>query len=113
MKKPPLRGGLDCSSETTLSPEEQRRRALEHLEVILAFDAHPSPESEARRLFNLNPDLVLASDSPPVWTGFETQRRDCSRQISKRWPKPNGGGARETDSCRCFAPHTVTRGARC
>lgn len=113
MKKPPVRGGQGISLEPILSPAEQRRRALEHLEVVLATAGHPSPESEARRLFNLNLDPVLACDSPPVWTGFETQRRDCCRQISKRWPKPGGGGGHETGCGRCFAPHTVTRGARC
>lgn len=113
MKKPPVRGGLERFSEATLSPAEQQRRALAHLEVVLASEGHPSPETEARRLFNLNPGLVLASDSTPVWTGSETQCRDCGRRISKRWPKPSAVGGRETDSSRCFAPPAITRGARC
>ncbi len=113
MKKPPVRGGLGVSPVTTLDPAEQQRRALEHLEVTLAQAGHPSPEVEARRLLRLNPDLVLASDSPPVWTRSETHCRDCGRRISKRWPNPNGHGGRETESGCRFAPHTVTRGARC
>jgi hypothetical protein len=113
MKKPPVRGGLEISLPPTLSPAEQQRRALAHLEVVLASEGHPSPEAEARRLLSLNLNPVLASDSPPVWTRSETQCRDCGRRISKRWPNPSRVGGRETTSSRCFAPHTGARGAKC
>lgn len=113
MKKPPVRGGSEVLRPSTLDPAEQQRRALERLEVTLAQSGHPSPEVEARRLLRLNPDLVLASDSPPVWTGSGTHCRDCGGRISKRWPNPSVRGGRETDSSRCFAPHTGARGARC
>ena len=113
MKKATTQGGLGDSVEPTVVPAEQHRRVLERLELRLAIDGHPSPEVEARRLCNLNLDLVLASDSRPVWTGSETQCRDCGRRISKRWPKPSGDGCRETNSSRCLAHHTVTRRAGC
>jgi hypothetical protein len=113
MKKPPMRGGQGQSLEPTVAPAEQQRRALERLELRLAIEGHPSPETEAHRLFNLSRSLVLASDSPPVWTRSETQCRDCGRRISKRWPNPSRVGGRETDSSRCFAPHTGARGTRC
>lgn len=113
MKKPPVRGGREVSLIPTLSPAEQQRRALEHLELRLAIEGHPSPETEARRLFNLNLDLVLASDSTPVWTGSETQCRDCGRRISKRWPNPSGGGCRETDSSGVPAVTCRYARARC
>ncbi len=113
MKKPPMRGGQGESLEPTLAPAEQHRRALEHLELRLAIEGHPSPETEARRLFSLSLNPVLASDSTPVWTGSETQCRDCGRRISKRWPNPSRVGGGETDSSRCFAPHTGARGGRC
>jgi hypothetical protein len=113
MKKPPVRGGRGDFLEPTLAPAEQHRRALEHLELRLAIEGHPSPETEARRLFSLNLNPILASDSTPVWTRSETQCRDCGRRISKRWPKPSGGGCRETDSSRVPAPLAITRGAKC
>jgi len=113
MKKPPVRGGQGQSLVPTISPAEQQRRALEHLEVVLAFEGHPSPEVEARRLFNLNLNLVLASDNTPVWTGFETQCRDCSSRISKRWPNPSRVGGRETDSSGVPAVTCRYARARC
>ena len=63
MKKATRRGGRGCIRNTTLSPAEQQRRALERLELRLAVEGHPSPEVEARRLFNLNPNLGLAIDT--------------------------------------------------
>lgn len=113
MKKPPVRGGSEVLRSSTLSPAEQQRRALEHLEVTLAQSGHPSPEAEARRLLRLNPDLVLASDNRPRWTRSETHCRDCGRQISKRWPNPSGHGGHETDSRGVPAPTCNDARARC
>ena len=108
MKKAIRRGGRGCIRNTTLSPTEQQRRALERLELRLANEGHPSPEVEARRLFNLNPNLVLASDSFVQRPGSGTHCRDCGRFVSHRRREPSRVGGHETDFSGRFAPATGT-----
>lgn len=110
MKKPPVRGGSEVLRSSTLDPAEQQRRALEQLELRLAIEGHPSPEAEARRLFNLSRNLVLASDNRPRWTRSETHCRDCGGRISKRWPNHSGHGGRETESGCIPAAHAGAPG---
>ena len=108
MKKATRRGGRGCISNTTLSPAEQQRRALERLELRLAVEGHPSPEAEARRLFNLNPNLVLARDCCVQRPRSGTHSRDCGPFVSQRRRDPNGLGGHETDFSSRFAASTVT-----
>ena len=108
MKKATRRGGRGCIRNTTLSPAEQQRRALERLELRLAVEGHPSPEVEARRLFNLNPNLVLASDSFVQRPRSGTHCRDCGRFVSHHRREPSRVGGHETDFSGRFAPATAT-----